>query len=75
MNLYGPLNESTDGLMFEMAYFGLAYYTELELEDDNRKICHYVRCDGTGELYSVGYSPYNKMTQDDLFNLSQTIYA
>lgn len=75
MKLYESNNESTHGLHFQMSYFGLAYYTEMELEDDNRKLYHYIRCDGTGQFYEVDYSPYNLMTQDDLFEASQLIYA
>jgi hypothetical protein len=58
---------------FEMARFGLAYYTETLDEPDVTKLWHYVRSDRTGQWYDVSFTPYGRMTQDDLFELANMI--
>lgn len=59
---FGSIQQYAD---FQRACFGLAYYTELDLEDDNQKLTHYLRSDRTGDWYEVDFTPY------DLLNLSQ----
>jgi hypothetical protein len=69
-SLFGSIQQYAD---FQQARFGLAYYTDLDREDDNEKLSHYVRSDRTGDWYEVDFTPYNHLTQDDLFELAQSI--
>lgn len=58
---------------FQQARFGLAYYTSLDVEDDNQKLSHFVRSDRSSKWYEVDFTPYNYLTQDDLFQLAGMI--
>lgn len=66
-------NPSNEGAEFQQARFGLAYHIWTEYEDDNIKFWHYVRSDRTGTWYYVEFTPYSKLTQDDLFELAGMI--
>ena len=69
-SMFGSIQHTAE---FEMARFGLAYYTELCQEDDVDKIFHWVRSDRTGTWYYLDFTPYAKMTQDDMFELANMI--
>jgi hypothetical protein len=64
---------SLGDLRFCGSHFGVSYYTYTDYEDDNVKIFHYVLSNSTKTLYIVQHTPYNFLTQDDLFTLANSI--
>ena len=68
-----PVNEYISGKEFQCALDGFSYYIDYMDEGDNVKMHHYIYDDHSCIMQEVDYSPYMRLTKDQLIEICSII--
>lgn len=72
-NFY-QINYSLRYADFEFALEGFQYLTELDIEDDNKKLTHYIKNDLNGNVYQIDYTPYSRLSKDQVMSIIESVW-